>query len=74
MRAACDNPTIDGTARPRAGPTANAPHGFPMKLPMFLVLGLFSLAACAQSSPPAAAAQPDVYKIAGETIAIGQTP
>lgn len=59
MRAACDNPTIDGTARPRAGPTANAPHGFPMKLPMFLVLGLFSLAACAQSSPPAAAAQPD---------------
>ena len=45
-----------------------------MKLPMFLVLGLFSLAACAQSSPPAAAAQPDVYKIAGETIAIGQTP
>src|SRR6476659_11240669 len=36
----------------------HVPHGFRMKLPSFLLLGLFSLTACAQSNSPSVAAQP----------------
>jgi thiol:disulfide interchange protein DsbC len=44
--------------RPRAVARNRIPHGSNMKLPLSIALGLFSLAACAQSNSPAVAAAP----------------